>query len=302
MDIRQLRCFDAVLNTRAMTRAADLLGLAQPTVSVTIQQLEKEIGFTLFHRKKGWLEPTPEAYSFHKAAKDALDAVDRVTQTAHDINRLNQGQVSLLCYPGISWRFMPDLIAEFHKDYPGIQVKLVSKSSMSVRQVAMGQNHDIAIMETPVPSIKSVTKVFRLTCACMVHKDSPLAAKASLTPLDLHEVPFVTLFPDHSTNHLTRAAFIRYGASMTPTLECDYFISAANYVHHGLGVTIVDPITLSQLPPDLDIVVKPFKPDIIYEIAVLRVANPLHSKVSEEFYDRLIAALTALQKNPPTYG
>ena len=44
MDIRQLKCFDAVLSSGAMTRAAEILGLAQPTVSITIAQLEQEIG------------------------------------------------------------------------------------------------------------------------------------------------------------------------------------------------------------------------------------------------------------------
>jgi DNA-binding transcriptional LysR family regulator len=77
MDVRQLRCFDAVLTTGAMTLAAELLGLAQPTVSITIQQLEKEIGFSLFHRSKGRLVPTPEAYWFHQATKEALDGVAR---------------------------------------------------------------------------------------------------------------------------------------------------------------------------------------------------------------------------------
>ena len=78
MDIRQLKCFDAVLTTGAMTRAADLLGLAQPTVSITIAQLEREIGFTLFKRSKGSLQPTPEAFSFHQAAMQAIESVSRV--------------------------------------------------------------------------------------------------------------------------------------------------------------------------------------------------------------------------------
>ena len=129
MDIRQLKCFDAVLTTGAMTRAADLLGLAQPTVSITIAQLEREIGFTLFKRSKGKLEPTPEAYSFHEAAQQALDSVARVSQVAREIHRLNAGEVSILCYPGIAWRFMPELINAFRTDREDIQIKLISRSS-----------------------------------------------------------------------------------------------------------------------------------------------------------------------------
>lgn len=297
MDVRQLRCFEAVLNTRAMTRAADLLGLTQPTVSITIQQLEKEIGFSLFQRKKGWLEPTPEAYSFHQAAKDALESVARVTQTAREIRRLNQGQISVLCYPGMSWRLMPDLIANFLKDYPGVQVKLVSKSSVAVRQVAMGQSHDIAIMETPVPAIKSDVKEFRFHCQCLIPRSSPLAERDILSPSDLHEVPFVTLFPDHITNHQVHAAFAHYGASLKISLECDYFLSAAHFVASVDGAAIIDPITAIQLGSDVDVVVKPFQPKITYEIAILRDLNRARSRLAEAFYDRLIHRLAEIEKD-----
>jgi DNA-binding transcriptional LysR family regulator len=295
MDVRQLRCFDAVLTTGAMTLAAELLGLAQPTVSITIQQLEKEIGFSLFHRSKGRLEPTPEAYWFHQATKEALDGVARVTQTAHEIKRLNQGQVSILCYPAISWQLIPALISDFHHEFPGVQIKLVSRSSVAVRQVALGQSHDIAIMETPVPVMKSDVRIFRYTCQCLVHKDSSFAQRDTLTPADLHEVPFVTLFSDHTTNHQTKTAFAQYGATLNASLECDYFMSAAHFVHGSNAVTVIDPLTAEQLSPSLNVVTRPFRPKIVYEVALIRAVNKTRSKLADEFYKRISKRLDEIE-------
>lgn len=295
MDVRQLRCFDAVLSTGAMTRAAELLGLAQPTVSITIQQLEKEIGFTLFHRSKGWLEPTPEAYSFHQVAKDALDSIARVSHTAREIQRLNLGQISILCYPSISWQLLPALISEFYGDFPGVQVKLVSRSSTAVRQVALGQSHDIAIMETPVPAMKADVRVFRYQCDCLVHRDSEFAQRKELTPADLHNVPFVTLFPDHITNHQVQAAFAQYSATLNAALECDYFMSAAQFVNGGNSVTVIDPLTAAQLSPELNVVARPFRPKIVYEVALVRTTNRARSKLADEFYKRLSERLELME-------
>ena len=177
MDIRQLKCFDAVLTTGAMTRAAEMLGLAQPTVSITIAQLEDEIGFNLFKRLKGRLEPTPEAYAFHEAAKQALESITRVGQLAQEIHRLNEGEISVLCYPGIAWRFMPEFISNFRVGREGILVKLISRSSAALRQLILAQNFDVAIIETPVIQPNAITKLYNFRCQCAVPPHHELAAR-----------------------------------------------------------------------------------------------------------------------------
>jgi len=294
MDIRQLRCFDAVLTTGAMTRAADLLGLAQPTVSITIAQLEREIGFTLFKRSRGRLEPTPEAYSFHDAALQALESVSRVTQVAHEIRRLNEGEISILCYPGIAWRFMPELIEKFRSGREGIQVKLISRSSAALRQLILAQNFDVAVIEAPVLQPSSNTRSYAYSCRCALPLQHPLLKRGTITPGDLDGSPFVTLFPDHATHHQIRKAFADSGAHLRVVLECDFFASACSFVTSGGGVTIIDPVTASQLVPG-DVELRPFEPAIEYEIAVVRPKNRPHSRLADEFCARLHDKLEALQ-------
>ena len=293
MDIRQLRCFDAVLATGAMTRAAVLLGLAQPTVSITIANLEREIGFTLFKRSKGRLEPTPEAYSFHEAAMQVLESVSRVTQVAHEIRRLNEGEISILCYPGIAWWFMPELIEEFRSERQDIQVKLISRSSVALRQLILAQNFDVAIIESPVAQPTRDTKLYRYSCKCALPPQHPLARRDTVTPKDLSGEPFVTLFPDHATNHQIRKAFADSGAHLKVALECDFFVSAFNFVKSGGGVTVLDPITASQITTD-DVVLRHFEPTIEYEIALVRPTNRPHSLLANEFCKRLQNELEGL--------
>ena len=293
MDIRQLRCFDAVLTTGAMTRAADLLGLAQPTVSITIAQLEREIGFELFKRSKGRLEPTPEAYSFHQAAQLALESVARVTQTANEIKRLNEGEVSVLCYPGIAWQLMPELIEGFRAGREGVQVKLISRSSAALRQLILAQNFDVAVIEAPVTQSVGETVQYRYRCQCALPPGHPLAKLETVTPGDLDNVPFAALFPDHSTHHQIRNAFSQYGAELRIALECDFFTSALSFVSHGGGVTILDPITTSHIEKSR-VVLRPFEPEISYELALVRPTNRPNSRLADAFCEKLTSKLREL--------
>ena len=295
MDIRQLKCFDAVLTTGAMTRAADLLGLAQPTVSITIAQLEREIGFTLFKRSKGSLQPTPEAFSFHQAAMQAIESVSRVGQVAREIRRLNEGEVSILCYPGIAWRMMPELIADFRKDRPGIQIKMVSRSSAALRQLAMSQNFDTAVVEAPVRLHAADVETLKYRCVCALPSNDPLAGKDTITPEDLSGVPLAVLFPDHATNHQIRRVFSESGAELNIALECDFFASACSFVSVNGGAAVIDPVTAAQMQPGAMALV-PFEPAIEYELSLVRPANRARSQLSEKFHERLRARLRELQR------
>ncbi len=293
MDIRQLKCFDAVLTTGAMTRAAKLLGLAQPTVSITIAQLEREIGFTLFKRSKGWLEPTPEAYSFHGAAMEAIESISRVTQVAREIRRLNEGEISILCYPGIAWRLMPELIAEFREERLNVQVKLISRSSVALRQLTMARNFDIAIVEAPAPQPAANVELIDYKCMCALPVGHPLAGKTEITPGDLSGMPVVMLFSDHSTHHQIRKAFADEDANLNIALECDFFASAWNFARSSGGATIIDPVTAAQINPG-NLELRPFKPAIDYQLALVRPSHRAHSRLATEFYNLLQQRLLSL--------
>ena len=61
LNIRQLECFRAIMTTGNMTQAAEMLGIAQPSASSLIANLEHSLGFELFDRSKGRLIATQEA-------------------------------------------------------------------------------------------------------------------------------------------------------------------------------------------------------------------------------------------------
>ena len=88
MDLRTLHYFLTIAQELNITKAAEVLHMAQPPLSRQLQQLEEELGAQLFIRGKRKLELTEEGKLLKKRAKQILDFVD-VTRT--EISEVSQG-------------------------------------------------------------------------------------------------------------------------------------------------------------------------------------------------------------------
>src|SRR5918997_903606 len=99
MDFRQLETFRAVIENRSATRAAAALGVTQPAVSAAIARLEAQVGFSLFERRGGRLEPTPEGLLFYGEVAHSLSGIDRLTQAVLDIRQVRAGRLAVASHP-----------------------------------------------------------------------------------------------------------------------------------------------------------------------------------------------------------
>jgi hypothetical protein len=93
--------------TGTMTRAAAQLGISQPAVSNIIAALEHEIGFSLFTRRAGRLEPTPEAHLFFKEVSRSLEAFESTERAAAEIKQGKHGRLTIAAYPSLSMNSDP---------------------------------------------------------------------------------------------------------------------------------------------------------------------------------------------------
>lgn len=281
MRIRQLECFRTLMIHGTMTRAAELLGISQPAISSTIANLEHETGLKLFVRKGGRLQPTPEARLFFVEAERALEAVEKTHRIAKEIRTGKRGHLAIAAYASISINLLPRLMAEFAKERPGLQLKIITRNSQSVRELMSTQQFDLAIAELPLDYPTSNMEVISYECQCMVPVGHPLAALDVITPADLDGVPFVSLFKGDPIYQQLAMAFSAYGASWNVVAETEFFSTACELVCAGMGVGIIDPVV--SLPFTGNLVLKPFSPPIKYEIALLLPTQEEPSQLVREF-------------------
>lgn len=281
MRIRQLECFRTLMIHGTMTRAAELLSISQPAISSTIANLEHETGLKLFVRKGGRLQPTPEARLFFVEAERALEAVEKTNRVAKEIRTGKRGHLAIAAYASISINLLPRVMAGFAKERPGLELKIITRNSQSVRELMNTQQFDLAIAELPLDYPTSSMEVISYECQCMVPLGHPLAQLEVITPSDLDGVPFVSLFKGDPIYQQLAMAFSAHGSAWNVVAETEFFSTACELVYAGMGVGIVDPVV--SWPFTKNLVLKPFSPAIRYEIALLLPTQEEPSQLAREF-------------------
>jgi LysR family transcriptional regulator, benzoate and cis,cis-muconate-responsive activator of ben and cat genes len=130
MDIRQLKYFVAVADTRNFTRASEQLHIAQPPLSRQIQLLEEELGVQLILRNSRPLRLTEAGRVFYEQALQIINRLDQLKTTTQQIG-LHQRQTLLIGFvASILYGGLPMLVRKLRQHYSDLDVQLVELTSM----------------------------------------------------------------------------------------------------------------------------------------------------------------------------
>ncbi|EJL85776.1 transcriptional regulator [Herbaspirillum sp. CF444] len=130
MDIRQLKYFVAVANTRNFTRASEQLHIAQPPLSRQIQLLEEELGVQLILRNSRPLRLTEAGRVFYEQALQIINRLDQLKTATQQIG-LNQRQtLSIGFVASTLYGGLPMLVRKLRQHYPDVDIQLVELTSM----------------------------------------------------------------------------------------------------------------------------------------------------------------------------
>lgn len=145
MRLRHIELFHAVLTTGSLTGAARLLNISQPAASKALQQAENHLGFPLFSRVRGRLQPTQQALLMRHH-------IDRVMRDLYDLRRLAANITSpeshplrVTCTPALAQILVPDAVARLGEAYPETMVELYTQHSAVMCESLMLREADIGL-------------------------------------------------------------------------------------------------------------------------------------------------------------
>src|SRR5262245_8519124 len=123
MNLRQLEYFETVSGQRSFRQAARALGLAEPTLSVQIKQLEHELGVPLFDRRNRPIRLTKAGEMLQRRLPRVFNELNELRDELADVAEAQQGRVVLGVVTTMAM-FVPQLLTAFAKRYPNITVEL----------------------------------------------------------------------------------------------------------------------------------------------------------------------------------
>ncbi|OIQ43700.1 MAG: LysR family transcriptional regulator [Roseobacter sp. MedPE-SW] len=287
---RQLQAFHSVIETGTVTGAAALLGISQPAVSNLLYQLERQTRFKLFERDRGRLRATPEANLLFREIDTVVRGFDHVTQAVIDLQNKQAGQLQVASQHSMSFGFMPRLIAEFARDRPDMSISFQSQYSSKIQEWIISGLFEIGICETPLLHDGLEAHPIRVETFVALPEGSPLAGYEVLTPELLEGTPFLVMGPDHMTHRRIREAFGQAGVPLKTRVHAQLFKNLLSFVKEGMGVALLDPFVL-DFDREGGFVSRPFRPQVLMEMAVITSATRPLSSIGQEFLALLKAEL-----------
>lgn len=170
MDSTLLRVFVVVAQEKTITLAAKKLGFAQSNVTSRIKQLEKSLGYTLFHRVPKGVILTHEG---EKLYKHAIEIVKKIENAVLDMQNI-QYQKKLVvgstdCNAAVR---ISSFLMKLHKDHPEIQLELLTGTTRDVIQMILNYKVDIAFISgEPVNEELIILKKFEEEIAILEPQD-----------------------------------------------------------------------------------------------------------------------------------
>ncbi|HEX8415434.1 MAG TPA: hydrogen peroxide-inducible genes activator [Sphingomicrobium sp.] len=255
---RQLGYFVALAETGSFTRAAERMGVAQPSLSQQIRGLETIIGGALFERG-GPVIMTP-------LGRDLLDRARQILLQLADLEEMHaiaadalSGTIRLGVSPTLGAYLLPSLVARLHREHPTLRVHVREGLPTALAASLTTGEHDLILAQLPVAGRSFHSeRLFRETLHLAMAADHPFGAKASISPKDLHGQNLLTLVAEYRLAQQVAALAAEVGAVVMSDYEGTSLDAIRQMAGMGMGFALLPELYVRQeVREGDDVVVRP---------------------------------------------
>ena len=242
MEIRQLRYFVTVAQTRHFGRAAERLHMAQSPLSQAIRQLESQVGALLFNRTTRRVELTPAGEAFLRDAERILESVEAAQARVRLIGAGSTGLLRVAATGLAAFRHLPQLARIAAREIPGLVLRLQPDQLTPAQERALEEERiDLAVLRPPLRRTGLSSRLIaseRLTLA--VAESHRLAGEEPVGLAELRDEDFVVYsVPDSVVNTTVAQACLAAGFLPRRTHEAAETSIMLTLVAAGLGVALL---------------------------------------------------------------
>lgn len=220
MEIRLLRYFAAVAETRSFTRAAETLGISQPTLSHQIRKLESDLGTMLFERGARNVTLTSAGATFKPFCDRTLQEIDSGVLAISELQGLMRGTLRMAVFHSFSNSGLGPVFARFALLHPGVKIeaRLLSRVEMERQLIAGGLDLAIAYVSEDTEHIVA-EKLFDEELVLVVGARNPLVTGPKLPMRRLVDFPLVLLTPEFAARQFLERYFASRRLQPKVTIE-----------------------------------------------------------------------------------
>ena len=193
MEIRVLKYFIAVAEEENITRAAERLNIAQPSLSRQLMQLENELDAKLFERSKKGISLTEEGRILRQYAEEIISLNDKTEQVFSARKRQLGGLISIGCTETLGAETLPQLLKAFTEKSPDINFDVLYGNTDDIKEKVLNGIMDVGLVIEPInhENYNCISIEAPLKWGIIMNKDMPLAKEKYITQEMLSGLPLL---------------------------------------------------------------------------------------------------------------
>ena len=250
MQTQHIVSFYHVARLRSITKAADIQGLAQPTVTSHLKKLEEELGFSLFDRIKRPIMLTSDGAAVLEMIGPIVNGL-----SALKIHADSQGRdvsLTIAAYADLVLHYLPQVIQRFRTKYPNVHIRLLARHHGEMIQMARSGEVDLALSTTQnvLDSSLDFVDLFTSSTMMLTPLGHELLEQQPVRLEDISKWPLILYGPNTILRTRLERAFREQGLDYEMVMEMDNAEYAKRYVRIGMGISFCSNLSLE--PEDYD--------------------------------------------------
>jgi LysR family transcriptional regulator, low CO2-responsive transcriptional regulator len=235
-----MRVFTEVAHQGSMARAAATLHLTPPAVSMQIKEIESQVGLPLFERRGRQVSLTTAGEYFLVHARRLLADLKQADDAMARFKRLDHGLLTIGIVSTAKY-FVPQLLARFHEEHPGIEVRLrvVGNRKQLIEMMEAGEV-DLSVMGRPPKEFATRAEAFAAHPLVIVGPQGHPLLKVGHAPVSaLEGYAFIVREQGSGTRHAMESFFAEHRFTPRITMEMSSNETIKQAVMAGMGLSFM---------------------------------------------------------------
>ena len=260
INLQHLKVISAIEKNGSMTKAAEILNLSQSALSHHLKELENNINERVFERrnKKLWL--THAGRKILNSSELIISELAKLENELKSLKTENEGiiRISTECYTTYTW--LPNLIREFNKEFPKVQVQIIAESTRRPLQYLLNGQIDMAIVSTKNETNTTLkyVSILKDELVVILHKEHQLASKKSICPDDLQSQSLFVYDSDDKDIGLLQQVLKPKNIVPLQIIKMQLTEVIIEMIKSNLGMAVMSKWLTAPLVSD-DLILLPFK-------------------------------------------
>jgi DNA-binding transcriptional LysR family regulator len=244
---KQIEIFYEVYKNSSMTAAAHKMEISQPSVSKTLGNIEKNLGFKLFIRKGKKLIATNEATELFEHASIVTNQLKNFNYIANTYKSRSLDFINIGTTPSLAETLVPKIIKQYNLIKPDARFNLINLNSIDLIEERYKPDIDITICFNAQPPLNSKSITIKKGKHFLV-SPKEYNLKKEIYLQDVMHLPYIeitnllSLYSDSSIMNY----FINNELDMNFYLKSDSYSAALSIIKEGIGISILDDNTCAR--------------------------------------------------------